>query len=220
METDEAVTVEEIANAAERAFEYQRYIARRGFGLYFLAWAAAILFINLSTNLSALAGLTGDAAFIFGSVANLLALVAAACATILIVRDARRTAMVSRALGWRQGIYARYGSGLILGIYVAVTSAYLLAPSLLGPLFYAILLPVPFLLYIPIRAVFPDRRPVEILVAIAVYGATAAISFVLSLAGAGSWAIGWAWVATSMVWFLAAFYALYRAPDELEALRS
>jgi hypothetical protein len=65
---------------------------------------------------------------------------------------------------------------------------------------------------------FPDRRPTEGLVALAAYGAAAAVSLALSLLGADSWVVVWVWAATAVVWFLAAFYALFRAPEELEAL--
>jgi hypothetical protein len=218
METDEVVTIRELERATERAFEYQRYIARRTYGLYYLAWAAVILFINASTNLSAIAELTGGQA-VLESAANLVVLFAAAGATALIFRNARRTLIVNRALGRRRAAYARYASGLLLGIYVAVTAVYLLDHAYLSSLFYAVLLSVPIVLYLPMRLAFSGRLPAESLIALTTYGAAAAVSLALSLLGVDSWALGWVWVATSLVWFFASFYALFLAPEELEALR-
>jgi len=79
---------------------------------------------------------------------------------------------------------------------------------------------VPVLLYYMLGVAFPDGRPFEGLIALAVYGAATALNLALSILGTGAEVAGWLWVVTAIVWFLAAFYGLLRAPDELEALRT
>ena len=101
-ETDEALTVGEIERATERAFKYQRYIARRTFGLYYLAWAAAILFVVGSPNLMTLVGLSGALGETFQLIVRLMALAGAASITAVIFRDARRILMVRRASRQRE----------------------------------------------------------------------------------------------------------------------
>jgi hypothetical protein len=218
METEGALTIQEIGKAAERALQYQRYVFRRTYGIYFLVWATAMVLL-WSTNLSAAIGLTGDLAGGVELAVSLMVLAAAFGATALIFRDALRTLGLRRALGERRGSYARYFFAWIIGIYAVIFAADLLVPAYSYATVYALLLPVPFVVYFMLGMAFPGGRPAESLVALTTYGAAAAISLALSLLGLDSWAVGWVWAATAVIWFLAAFYALFRAPDELEALR-
>ena len=72
---------------------------------------------------------------------------------------------------------------------------------------------------------FPDQRPVEGPIALTTFAVAAVISLALYFLPKGNsevdfWKLGWVWGATALVWFLSAVYALFSAPDELEALRS
>jgi hypothetical protein len=55
--------------------------------------------------------------------------------------------------------------------------------------------------------------------ALASYVSSASLGLILAVAGIDVWLIPWAWAATAIAWFFAAFYGLFRAPEELEALR-
>jgi hypothetical protein len=218
MET-ETLTIQEIGKAAERALEYQRYIFRRTYGVYYLVWAAAMVLLG-STSVSAVFGLSGDLGAGVELSVNVIVLAAAVGATALIFRDARRTLGLRRALGRRRrrGGYARYFVGWVVGMYVVIFAVDLLVPAYSYAVVYAALLPVPFVIYFMLGIAFPQGRPAEGLIALTTYGAAVTINLVLSLLGIDSWAVGWVWAATAVVWFLASFYALFRAPDELEAL--
>jgi hypothetical protein len=217
METD-SLTIQEIGKAAERALEYQRYIFRRTYGIYYLVWAAAMVLLE-TTNLSAAIGLKGNLGVGVELAVSVIVLAAAVSATALIFRDARRTLGLRKALGRRRGSYARYFVGWIVGIYVVIAVADLLVPAYSYAIVYALLLPVPFVIYFMLGIGFPGGRPAEGLVALTAFGVAADINLALSLSGIDSWVVGWVWAATAVVWFLAAFYALFRAPEELEALR-
>jgi hypothetical protein len=217
MET-ESLTIQEIGKAAERALEYQRYIFRRTYGIYYSVWAAAMVLLEV-TNLSAAIGLTGNLAAGVELAVSVIVLAAAVGATALIFRDARRTLGLRKALGRRRGSYARYFVGWIVGLYVVIAVADLLVPAYSYAIVYALLLPVPFVIYFMLGIGFPGGRPVEGLVALTAFGAAAVINLAISLSGIDSWVVGWVWAAAAVVWFLAAFYALFRAPEELEALR-
>jgi hypothetical protein len=225
MDTDEAVTVGAIEKATERAFKYQRYIARRTFGLYYLVWAAAIILVVASPNLSTLVGLSGNLGEAFQLVVRLMALAGAAGTIAVIFRDARRILILGRPLGRGRAI-SIYIGGLILWMFV-VASAYFLAPAFdFHVVFYALLLPIPFLLYRLMSLTLPDKRPAEGLIALATFAAAAAISLAVTLRGAVIYGytypyqtLGWVWGLTALVWFLVASFALFGAPDELEALR-
>jgi hypothetical protein len=215
----ESLTIQEIGKAAERALEYQRYIFRRTYGIYYLVWAAAMTLLEV-TSLGTAIGLTGNLAAGVELAVSLIVLAAAVAATALIFRDARRTIGLRRALGRRRGSYARYFVGWVVGMYVVIAAADLIVPAYSYAIAYALLLPVPFVLYFMLGIGFPDGRPTEGLVALTTFGAAAVVDLALSLSGIDSWVVGWVWAATAVVWFLAAFYALFRAPEELEALRS
>jgi len=217
MET-ETLTIQEIGKAAERALEYQRYIFRRTYGVYYLVWGAAMVLL-LSTDLSAAIGLTGNLASGVEVALSLVVIIAAFFATALIFRGALRTLGLRRALSSERRGYAHYFVAWIVGIYVVIAAADLLAPAYSYAVFDALLLPVPFVLYFMQGLAFPDGRPTEGLIALTTYGGAAAINLTLSLIGLDSWVLGWVWAGTATVWFLAAFYALFRAPEELEALR-
>jgi hypothetical protein len=217
MET-ETLTMQQLKKVAERALEYQRYIFRRTYGVYYLVWGAAMVLL-LSMNLSAAIGLTGDLASGAEVALSLVVIAAAFIATALIFRGALRTLGLSRALSREGGGYAHHFAAWIVGMYVVIAAADLLAPAYSYAIFDALLLPVPFVVYFMLGLAFPDGRPTEGLIALTTYGAAATVNLTLSLLGADSWIQGWVWVATAGVWFLAAFYALFRAPEELEALR-
>jgi hypothetical protein len=217
MET-ETLTMQQLEKVAERALEYQRYIFRRTYGVYYLIWGAAMVLL-LSTNLSTVIGLTGDLASGVEAVVSLAVIAPAFFATALIFRSALRTLGLRRALSRERGDYTRYFAAWIVAMYVVIAAADLLVPAYSYAIFYALLLPVPVLLYFMLGLAFPDGRPTEGLIALTTYGAAAAISLILSLLGVDSWVLGWLWAGTAAVWFLAAFYALFRAPEELEALR-
>jgi len=238
LDADEPVTLGEIKNATERAFKYQRYIARRTFALYYLAWAAAILFVVGSPNLMTLVGLSGALGETFQLIVRLIALAGAASITAVIFRDARRILMVRRALDRGKWIYSRYAGGLILWMFV-VASAYVVVswyfptppsryfpgPAYSNLVFYALLLPIPFLLYRLMSLAFPDQRPVEGPIALTTFAVAAVISLALYFPPKGNsevdfWKLGWVWGATALVWLLSAVYAFFSAQDELEALRS
>jgi hypothetical protein len=234
MDSDESFTVGEIEKATERAFRYQRHIARRTFGFYYLAWAAAILLVVATPNLSALVGLSGFLGEVFQLIVRLTALTGAAGTTAVIFRDARRILILRRYTGglilWMYVVASAY---LALSAYVVVNflapvSADFLAPYL-HSVFYALLLPIPLLLYRLMSLAFPDRPPAEGRIALTTFAVAAAISLIGTLralaVGFGFDAnyyqvLGWVWEATALVWFLSAVYALFSAPDVLEALRS
>lgn len=218
MET-ETLTIQEIGKSAERALEYQRYVFRRTYGVYYLVWGVAMALL-LSTNLSAAVGLTGDQASGVEVALSLAVIAVAFVATALIFRGALRALGLRRALNREGGGYGQYFVVWIVGTYIAISAVEVLVPAYSSAIVYAFLLPVPFIVYFMLGLAFPDGRPAEGLIALATYGAAAAIDLTLSLLGADSWVLGWVWAATAVVWFLAAFYALFRAPEELEALRS
>lgn len=230
-DTDEAVTFGEIEKATERAFEYQRYIARRTFGLFYLAWAAAIALVIAAPDLSALVGVSGHLGETFQLTIRLAALAGAASITAVILRDARRVLILRQTLGRVRAI-SIYTGGVIFWVYAVVlvyaaVSLYFPAPKV-GPAysqadFYALLLPIPFLLYRLMSLAFLDRRSPERLIALTTFAIAAVISLGESLPKGNSpihyQTIGWVWAATALVWSLTALYALYRASDEPEALR-
>jgi hypothetical protein len=215
----ETLTIQEIGKVAERALEYQRYIFRRTYGVYYLVWAAAIALLG-SPNVGAVFGLSAELGAGMESAVSLVVVAAAVGTTALIFRNALRTIGLRRALGTRRGSYAPYFFGWIAGMYTVIFAADLLVPAYSFVVVYALLLPVPFVIYFMLGMAFPQGRPVEGLIAVVTYGIAAVINLAVSLIGIDSWVMGWVWAATAVVWLLAAFYALFRAPDELEALRS
>lgn len=232
MDTDEAVTVGEIEKATERAFEHHRYVARRTFGLLYLAWAASIVLVIAAPNLMTLFGLSGYLGEMFQLILRLTALAGAAGMTTVIFRDARRILILRRPIGRGRAV-SMYTGAVILWVYVvvlvyAVVSLYFPAP-IVGPAyshadFYALLLPIPFLLYRLMGLAFLDRRTPEGLIALTAFAAAAVISIGQSLPKGNSpvdyQGIGWVWTATAVVWFLAGSYALYSVAHGIKALKS
>jgi len=218
VEADEALTIQDLGRVGARALEYQRYIFRRTYGAYYLIWAAAIAL--LVSNLGALVGLRGELGGGVEAVASLAILALAVAASARIFGGAMRALRLRRALGSeRKGSYAPYFVVWVAAIVVIAAAAGVLAPANSQAVLYALLLPVPFVIYYMLGMAFPDGRPIEGLLALAAYGSAAALSLALSLLSIDSWVAGWAWGATVVVWSLAAFYALFRAPRELEGLR-
>ena len=56
---EQVITGKEIGRAAQRALEYQRYLFRRAYGVYYFIWALAILLLTLPAPLSTFLSLTG-----------------------------------------------------------------------------------------------------------------------------------------------------------------
>jgi len=210
--------MQDLGRVGERALEYQRYIFRRAYGVYYLIWAAVIALVG--SNLGALVGLKGGLGGGVISAVSLAILALAVVATARIFREAMRALRLFRALGnERNGSYAPYFVAWLAAIIAIASAVGILAPENSQAILYALLLPVPFVIYYMLGMAFPDGRPIEGLLALTAYGSAAALSLALSLLAIDSWVVGWAWGATVVVWSLAAFYALFRAPDELEALR-
>jgi hypothetical protein len=150
------------------------------------------------------------------SAVSLAILALAFVATARIFREAMRALRLFRALGnERNGSYAPYFVAWLAAIIAIASAVGILAPANSQAVLYALLLPVPFVIYYMLGMAFPDRKPIEGLLALAAYGSAAALSLALSLLAIDSWVVGWAWGATVVVWCLAAFYALFRAPTSL-----
>lgn len=219
VEAEEVLTAQNLGRVGARALEYQRYVFRRTYGAYYLIWAAAIAL--LASNLGALFGLRGESGGGVNAAASLAILALAVAATTRIFGEALRALRLRQALGNKgKGGHAPYTVAGVAAIIAIESAVGILAPANSQALLYALLLPVPFAIYYLLGLAFPDGRPIEGLLALAVYGSAAALSLALSLLATDSWVVGWAWGATVVVWCLAAFYALFRAPDELEALRA
>jgi len=218
VETEEVLTAQDFGRAGARALEYQRYVFRRTYGVYYLIWAAAIAL--LVSNLGAFFGLSGVLGGGANAAVSLAILALAVAETARIFGGALRALRLRRALGSeRKGGYAPYFVAWVAAIVVIAAAVGVLAPANSQAILYALLLPVPFVIYYMLGMAFPDGRPTEGLLALAAYGSAAALSLALSLLSIDSWVAGWAWGATVVVWSLAAFYALFRAPRELEGLR-
>jgi hypothetical protein len=218
VETEEALTAQDLGKVGARALEYQRYVFRRTYGVYYLIWAAAIAL--LVSNIGGLVGLRGDLGGGANAAVSLAILALAVAATTRIFGQAMRALRLSRALGTEgKGSRAPYFVAWVAAIVVIEVAVGILAPANSEAVLYGLLLPVPFVIYYMLGMAFPDGRPTEGLLALAAYGSAAALSLALSLLAIDPSVIAWAWGATVLVWSLAAFYALFRAPDELEALR-
>jgi hypothetical protein len=219
VEAEEVLTAQDLGRVGARALEYQRYVFRRTYGVYYLIWAAVIALVG--SNLGALIGLKGELGGGVNSAVSVAILALAFVATARIFGGAMRALRLFRALGnERNGSYAPYFVAWVAAIIAIASAVGILAPANSQAILYALLLPVPFVVYYMLGMAFPDGKPIEGLVALAAYGSAAALSLALSLLAVDSWVVGWAWGATVVVWSLAAFYALFRAPDELEALRA
>ena len=220
METEEVLTAQDLGRVGARALEYQRYVFRRTYGVYYLIWAAAIALL-VSPNLGEIIGLRGALGEGFDAAAGLVLVVLANVATVRIFSGAQRQLRLRRALGsGGEGSYARYFVAWFVATLAVASVVDVLVPANSQAVLYALLLPVPFVLYIMLGMAFPNGRPIEGLLALAAYGSATALSLALSLLAVDSWVVGWAWATTVVIWSLAAFYALFRAPDELEALRA
>lgn len=215
----ETITPSEIRSAAERALEYQRYLFRRAYGLFYLVWAAALALLTLTSS-SILTDLSAETEAAFVVFASTI-LIGAVFLTARIFRNARRSLELRSALraNRERRSHAHYFLLWFAAVYGVVLLADVLLPAYSQDLLYALLLPVPFLLYSMLGVAFPEGRPAEGITALAVYGGTVVLNLVLSVAQLAFWVTSIAWAVTASVWLAAAFYGIWRAPAELEARR-
>ena|ERR1700722_1733781 len=217
---EQVITGKEIGRAAQRALEYQRYLFRRAYGVYYFIWALAILLLTLPAPLSTFLGLTGILAPAVTIAADAVILLGAAFATARIFSNVLRSLELRHVLepgrGRRRPFYFAGWLGLT---YVIVFAAGVLLPAYSQAILFAALVPIPFVIFYLLGLAFPGKRPVEGLLAVSAYGVSAALSLVLSLLGIYQSVITIVWVVTVSVWLFAAVFALLRAPHELEALR-
>jgi hypothetical protein len=210
---EQAITVKEIGQAANRALEYQRFVFRRTYGVYYLIWAAAMVTLGASD-----AGPELGIAGTLEELAGLVVLAVAALATGLIFRRAKRALDLRRALGAKRKNYGRYFVAWFLFVFILIAATNVF-PEAAKVSAYAAIVPVPLLLYYMLGVAFPDKRPVEGLAAVTVYAVAAVVNLAIVVSGVDAWLLGWTWGVTAVIWIGAAFYALFRAPEELEALR-
>jgi hypothetical protein len=217
---EQVITGREIGRAAQRALEYQRYLFRRAYGVYYAVWAAALFLLIPPAPLGTFLGLTGALSSVITVAMDLVILVGAAFATARIFRNVHRSLELRRTLepGQRGGRPKYFGAWLGL-TYAIVIAADVFLPTHAQAILFAALIPVPFVIFYLLGLAFPGKRPIEGVLAVSAYGASAAISLVLSIVGAYPWLPPLAWSVTVAVWLFAAIFSLLRAPDELEALR-
>jgi hypothetical protein len=166
-------------------------------------------------------GLSGDSGQDLCFALFVAILVVAVVATARIFRDAGRAISLRRAVA--QGVersYFRYFIGFFIALFFVILAANIVLPAYSSDILYALLLSVPVLLYYMLGMAFPDGRPAEGLVSSVMYGGAVILNLAVSILGVDLWIGEWAWGLTAAVWALSAFYALFRAPDELEALRT
>jgi hypothetical protein len=212
---DEDLTVKEWRHIVERSLTFQRYVLRRAWGVYFgMTGAVIALFIYL-----AMAGLDAIA----GLVTGLTILIILLAATFLLFRKAYRTVELRQTV--QRNRWERRQRMLVLPGILTFFALVIVAAVFLSSYFYLVLyaaeIPLLLIPWYGLRISFPEKLPIEAVLAMSFYGFTIVVSFILSFIGTvlgGSTSVGSLWIAAVLVFFFASVYALLRAPDELEVL--
>lgn len=216
-----AITLEQIA---ERALTFQRYIFRRAWGTYYAVWAAAYVVFAFVWEIPFQSLFPGylswvPYAVLYGGVG-----LGAGIATMWIFKNAWRTLFLQKAAGTYQPVRGKSFASIWvwwLGFYVMAYLIFQFLPKEALAILFALLSSVEIIIYYGLRLSFQGEFPSEGKLAMASYGTCIVVSFIASLFTSQSFAyplIGIAWGGLIAVWLFCAFYALWRASEELVPL--
>jgi hypothetical protein len=205
---------------AKRAINFQQYIFRRAWGIYYAIWAAAYVVFAFGWEIPFQSLLPSyliwvPYALLYGGVGW-----AAGIATVVIFGNARRYVFLREAVGsyprWEKSRYA-----LMIGVWVAfdvaIATAFEFYPHAALTILFGLLFAVDIFIYYWLRLSFPDKLPLEAKIALYSYGISVAISFLSSLF---SFPTFFAWVSVTWgaligVWIFCALYALWHSSEDL-----
>ncbi len=176
-------------------------------------YAIAVIIFLASAGLTTILGLALGLTIVFILIVATILLFGKAYRTV----ELRQTIMREHWEG-RQKVLARI---FMLVFFLAIIVAALFLPSYLFLILYATEIPLLVMVIYSLKTSFPEKIPIEGVLAISFYGFSIITSFVLSLIGdifGISTPLGPLWIATTLVFFFASYHALFHAPDELEVL--
>jgi hypothetical protein len=213
---EEDITVNDWKCIVQRNLAFQRYVFRRSWGIYYgmLAAVTAVIIFLSWAGLGLIVGLTSGLTVIMVLIVSTLLLFRKSYRTVELRQSIRleRRSRRQRLLTWL----------CILTFFSSIIITPIFLPSYFSVILYATEIPFPFIiLYYGLKLAFPEKIPIEGALVVMSYAFIVILSLVLSaiaLATGVSTPILFPWIATVLLWFLASFYAILHARDELEGL--
>lgn len=212
---EEDMTVNDWKRIVLRNLAFQRYVFRRAWGIYYgmLAAVTAVIIYLSMARLDVIVGLTSGLTVVLVLIVS----------TNLLFRKSYRTVELRQSIRLERRSKRRWLLVwlCLITFFSSIIVASIFLPSYFSLILYATEIPFPFIILYGLKLSFPEKPPIEgVLVALS-YAFIVVLSFVLSaiaMATGISTSILIPWIATVLIWFLASFYALLHARDELGVL--
>jgi hypothetical protein len=213
---ENSLSPSDVRRLTKKALQFQRYIFRKTWGIYYALWACAFTIYIFVPPLLETFGLPN---FVNGYplvAVDLVVSVIVGIATGRLLESARRSAFVHSVLrSPRDAFYKRwFGAWWMIYITAIIVSAVFFGADLLSVTFGLATTVTPVFYYL-LRSSFPEKLPTEGILAIFFFGFATIASFILSFFPLNYLAYGIIWGATILVWLGASVVSLLKVNKEL-----
>jgi hypothetical protein len=220
-EDDSGATVTTLEQLALRALNFQRYIYRRAWGIYYALWAVAYIAFVVGgiipfQNYFSPNFIWVPYLLIYGGGGW-----ASGIASALIFKNASRIVSLRKAVGLHRPVRGRSDYLMWawwLAFAIVAVSVFIFLPAVALPIYFAMLVGVEIFIYYTLQLSFPRQIPLEGKLALASYGFSVVLSFFATLLTSSFLLVDITWIVTIGIWMFCSIYALWQAPEELERL--
>ncbi len=211
MTSEGELSRDELEWVSRRTLDFEEYVLRRAWGVFYATWAAAYLaYVGLPYLLSGLPNAFAWLAYALGyGVVSL----SVGMLTGRIFFTAGRTLRLRRSLepeSWRRGFGLRFIAVFVIFFASAGLSVYFFGARGIS-LYFVVLLVYDVYLFHLLKSSF-GKLSIDGLVATISYGAGALASSAAAALGLWDY-VTTAWVVTAACWLFSSVYALYHAPE-------